>query len=113
MITPFFRFVSVHAVWHAGSYFPEVKVKVSRVQLSVPVDYTFPGILLARILQWIVCSLLQGFFPTQGSNPGLPHLRQILYQVNHNGCPTIYVAYVNKNAKTLSLVLKAENKSIS
>ena len=58
-------------------------------------------------------SLLQGFFPTQGSNPGLPHLRQILYQVNHNGCPTIYVAYVNKNAKTLSLVLKAENKSVS
>lgn len=53
MITPFFRFVSVHAVWHAGSYFPEVKVKVSRVQLSVPVDYTFPGILLARILQWV------------------------------------------------------------
>lgn len=53
MITPFFRLVFVHAVWHAESYFPEVKVKVSRVQLSVPVDYTFPGILLARILQWV------------------------------------------------------------
>ena len=25
-------------------------------------------------------SLLQGIFPTQGSNPGLPHCRQILYQ---------------------------------
>ena len=24
-------------------------------------------------------SLLQGIFPTQGSNPGLPHCRQILY----------------------------------
>ena len=23
-------------------------------------------------------SLLQGLFPTQGSNPGLPHFRQIL-----------------------------------
>ena len=25
-------------------------------------------------------SLLQGMFPTQGSNSGLPHCRQILYQ---------------------------------
>ena len=25
------------------------------------------------------CSLLQGTFPTQGSNPGLPHCRRILY----------------------------------
>ena len=30
-------------------------------------------------------SLLQGFFPTQGSNPGLPHCRQILYQLSHQG----------------------------
>ena len=27
------------------------------------------------------CSLLQGMFPTQGSNPGLPHCRGILYQL--------------------------------
>ena len=26
-------------------------------------------------------SLLQGIFPTQGSNPGLPHCRRILYQL--------------------------------
>ena len=29
--------------------------------------------------------LLQGIFPTQGSNPGLLHGRQILYQLNHQG----------------------------
>ena len=29
--------------------------------------------------------LLQGIFPTQGSNPGLPHCRQILYQLSHQG----------------------------
>ena len=28
-------------------------------------------------------SLLQGIFPTQGLNWGLPHCRQILYQVSH------------------------------
>ena len=32
-------------------------------------------------------SLLQGIFPTQGSNPGLPHCRQILYQLSHQGIP--------------------------
>ena len=28
---------------------------------------------------------LQGIFPTQGSNPDLPHCRRILYQLSHNG----------------------------
>ena len=30
-------------------------------------------------------SLLQGIFPTQGSNTGLRHCRCILYQLSHNG----------------------------
>ena len=34
-------------------------------------------------------SLLQGIFLTQGSNPGLPHGRQILYQLSHKGSPRI------------------------
>ena len=40
-------------------------------------------------------SLLQGFFPTQGSNPGLLHSRWILYQLSHKGSPRIleWVAY--------------------
>ena len=32
-------------------------------------------------------SLLQGIFPTQGSNPDLPHCRRILYQLSHQGSP--------------------------
>ena len=31
--------------------------------------------------------LLQGIFPTQGSNPGLPHCRQTLYPLRHQGGP--------------------------
>ena len=40
-------------------------------------------------------SLLQGVFPTQGLNPGLPHCRRILYQLSHQGSPRILeqVAY--------------------
>ena len=32
-------------------------------------------------------SLIQGIFPTHGSNPGLLHCRQILYQLSHEGSP--------------------------
>ena len=32
-------------------------------------------------------SLLQGIFPTQGSNSGLPYCRCILYQMSHKGSP--------------------------
>ena len=40
-------------------------------------------------------SLLQGIFPTQGSNPGLLLCRWILYQLSHKGSPRIleWVAY--------------------
>ena len=34
-------------------------------------------------------SLLQGIFPIQGSNPGLPNCWQILYQLSHQGSPRI------------------------
>ena len=40
-------------------------------------------------------SLLQGIFPTQGSNPGLLHCGWILYHLSHQGSPRIleWVAY--------------------
>ena len=34
-------------------------------------------------------ALLQGIFPTQGLNPGLPHYRRILFQLSHQGSPRI------------------------
>ena len=33
--------------------------------------------------------LLHRIFPTQGSNPGLPHCRRTLYQLSHQGSPHI------------------------
>ena len=39
-------------------------------------------------------SLLQGIFPTQGSNPGLPHCRQILYQLSYKGSPILTIWFV-------------------
>ena len=40
-------------------------------------------------------ALLQGIIPTQGSNPRLPHRRQILYCLSHQRSPRIleWIAY--------------------
>ena len=40
-------------------------------------------------------ALIQGTFPTQGSNPGLPHCRQILYHLSHQGSPFMCVCVYN------------------
>ena len=42
--------------------------------------------LQARILECSY-SLNQGIFPTQGSSPGLPHCRWILYRLSHQESP--------------------------
>ena len=51
-------------------------------------DSAVHGILQASIQEWVT-SLLLGIFPAQGLNPGLPHCRQILYQLSHQGSPRI------------------------
>ena len=38
--------------------------------------------------------LLQGILLTQGSNSGLPHCRQILYFLSHQGSPTFSTYYM-------------------
>ena len=64
----------------------EVKVAQSCLTLCNPMDYSLPG----SSCPWNStdkngvgnCSLLQGIFPTQGSNTGLLHCRWILYHLS-------------------------------
>ena len=67
-----------------------MKVAQPCLTLCDPIGCSWPGssvhgILHARILEW--GSLLQGVVPTQGSNPGLPHCRRVLYHLSHQGSP--------------------------
>ena len=74
--------------WPAGKSFRELFLQVSewvsewkslsRVQLFVTLRTSLPsssvhGILQARILEWVATALLEGIFPTQGSNLVLLH----------------------------------------
>ena len=46
-------------------------------------------------------ALLQGIYPTKGSNPGLPHCRRILYRLSHqsaDAAETVSVAAVAPRA---------------
>ena len=45
-------------------------------------------------------ALFQGIFPTQGSNPDLPHCRRILYHLSHQESP-IYGYPIRTNEKLL------------
>ena len=59
----------------------------SRARLCNTMDGSPPGssvhgILQARILDWVAMP-----FPSQGSNPGLPYCRRILYCLSYQGSP--------------------------
>ena len=68
-------------------YFWKVKASESEI-CSVVSDYS-PWNSLSQNTGVGSLSLLQGIFSTQGSNPGLPHCRQILYQLSHKESPGI------------------------
>ena len=64
----------------------------SCLTLCDPMDCKTPSFpvhesLQAGILKWVVFPFSRGSSPTQGSNPGLPHCRQVLYQLSHKGKP--------------------------
>ena len=74
----------------------EKKVKVTQLCLTLPPrglysPWNSPG----QNTGVGSLSLLQGIFPTQGSNPGLPHCRLILYQLSHKGSPEYRSEYLS------------------
>ena len=90
-----------------------LQVKLSHVQLFVilwtiackaPLSMEF-----SRPEYWSGYSLIQGIFPTQGSNWCLLHCRQILYLLSHRGVPpslifpwcSYWIAAHNCNSKQI------------
>ena len=63
---------------------------LSHVRLLQPHGLYSPWNSLGQNIGLGSLSLLLGIFPTQGSNPGLPHCRWILYQLSHKGSPAAY-----------------------
>ena len=83
---------TLHGLWFLFKPW-KVKVAQSRPTLCCPMDSPWNS--LGHSTGVGSLSLLQGIFPIQGSNSGLPHCRQIHYQLSHKGNPRIlgWVAY--------------------
>ena len=83
-------YIGREVLYHWATW--EVKVKVAQAQSCQTLQlhgiyspWNSPG----QNTEVGSLSLLQGIFPTQGSNPGIPHCGQILYQLSHKGSPHI------------------------
>ena len=95
---------------HGAGGFAQIISKTCVCVCSVTSDSETPRTVPTRLLcPWnspgkttrVRCLfLLQGIFPTQGSNPGLPHRRRILYPPGHQGTPIISKAH-NKAVRWL------------
>ena len=69
-----------------------MKIVQSCPTLCGPMDCSLPGssvhgIFQAIVLEWIAISFSRDL-PDQGSNPGLPHCRQMLNCLSHQGSPS-------------------------
>ena len=78
-----------------GSFSPTWQSEViqSCPTLCDPMDCSLPGssihgIFQARTLEWVAISFSRRSSLTQGLNPGLPHCRQMLYHLSHQGSLT-------------------------
>ena len=70
-----------------------VKIAQSCLTLCDPMDCSLPGssvhgIFQAIVLEWIAFPS-PGNFPTKESNPGLPHCRQTVNHLSHQGSPIL------------------------
>ena len=58
--------------------------------LCDPMDYTVPGILQAKILEWVAFAFFKG-----SPQPRSPSCRQILFQLSHKGSPRTLVCMLS------------------
>ena len=66
--------------------------KMSKYILCDPMDYSLPGSFVWNSPG--TNTILHGISPTQGSNPGLPHCRQILYHLSYWGSSNLLFSKV-------------------
>ena len=104
-----------HSFW-IGSILFNLRVfcvcaySLSHVGLCDPLDCSLPGSSVHGDSPGkntpVGChTLLQGIFPTQGSNPGLPHYRWILYHLSHQGSPIVLYRHAKSSLPRISLTI--------
>ena len=90
------KFFTTSATWETPHYYVLCIVAQSCPALCNPMDGSPPGSSthgdsLDKNTGVGCHAVLQGIFPTQGSNPGIPRCRQILYRLSYQGNPHIII----------------------
>ena len=81
-----------------------VKVAQSCLTLFDPMDLYSPCNSPGQNTGVGSLSFLQGIFPIQGLNPGLPHCRQIFQQLSHKGSPRLCMYSVVQSLSCVRLL---------
>ena len=88
----------------------KVKVLVTQLCLTLcePMDCSPPGFSVHGSLQARILERMPfhppGTFPTHGLNLGLPHCRQILYRLSHQGNPRLCIWLINDKSLFICLL---------
>ena len=75
----------IHSSIICNSQNVNVKAPQSCLILCDPMDYTVPGILQARILEWVAFPFSRGSSQPKDGTQVCRHCRQILYPLSHQG----------------------------
>ena len=75
-----------------------------------PPGSPIPGISQARTLEWVAIPFSRRVFLTQGLHLGLPHGKEILYQLSHQGSPIYFL--LSENILHCLLHLNIVKKSV-
>ena len=75
---------TVHRVTNSQTQLSNLSLWLGTVAHPAPRPWDSPGKYTGVCCQF----LFQRIFPTKGLNPGLPHSRQILYHLGHQGSPS-------------------------
>ena len=77
------------SLWLFSSYVSDSFV----IPWTIPHRLLSPGIIQAKILEWIVISFSRGIFLTQGSNSSLPHWQMDSLPPSYQGSPLIWFGW--------------------
>ena len=110
------QILSRYSIYEDTLKYSESEVAQLCPTLCTPMDYSPPGSSVhgdspGKNTGVGSHALLQGIFPTQGSNPGLPYCRWILYCLRHQASP--FKSIINTNKFRVGKYLKDDYLTIN
>ena len=102
---------SVNIYWICCVLSPQSCLTLCDLMDCSPPNSSVHGDSSGKITEVVCHALLQRIFPTQGSNPGLLHCRQILYHLSYQG--SVYIENVLVIGHIMAMTVKNNSRSFT